>query len=103
LHAIDLVDFDGDGLLDILTGKRWWAHGPTGDAQPNAAPVLYAMLLRRSADGAVTYLPHLIDDTTGIGTQIVAMDANGDGRPDVIVGNKRGTAILLSEKPASKK
>jgi hypothetical protein len=103
LHAIDLVDFDGDGLLDILTGKRWWAHGPTGDAQPNAAPVLYAMLLRRSADGAVTYLPHLIDDTTGIGTQIVAMDANGDGRPDVIVGNKRGTAVLLSEKPATKK
>ena len=32
-------DFNGDGLPDILTGKRWWAHGPTGDAQPNATPV----------------------------------------------------------------
>ena len=102
-HAIVLADFDGDGLLDILTGKRWWAHGPTGDVEPNAAPVLYAFLLRRAADGTASYLPHLIDDTTGVGTQVTAADANGDGRPDILVGNKRGTAILLSEKTAAKK
>jgi hypothetical protein len=103
LHAIDLADFDGDGVLDILTGKRWWAHGPTGDAQPTAAPVLYAFLLRRNADGTASYVPHLIDDTTGIGTQVFAADVNGDSRPDIVVGNKRGTAVLLSEKPAAKK
>ena len=34
LHAIDLVDMDGDGLKDIVTGKRIWAHGPGGDAEP---------------------------------------------------------------------
>jgi hypothetical protein len=28
---------------------------------------------------------------------------NGDSRPDIVVGNKRGTAVLLSEKPAAKK
>lgn len=96
-HAIALADFDGDGLPDILTGKRWWAHGPTGDVQPNAAPVVYAFLLRRGAAGTAHYVPHLIDDTTGVGTQVVAADVNGDGRPDIIVGNKRGTAVLLSE------
>ncbi len=26
LHAIDLIDMDGDGLRDIVTGKRFWAH-----------------------------------------------------------------------------
>lgn len=96
-HAVELADFDGDGVLDILTGKRWWAHGPTGDVQPNAAPVLYAFLLRRGPGGTATFVPHLIDDTTGVGTQVVAADVNRDGRPDIIVGNKRGTAVLLSQ------
>jgi hypothetical protein len=102
LHAITLADFDGDGLPDILTGKRWWAHGDHGDPQPNATPVLYAFLLRRQADGSANFVPHLIDDTTGVGTQVVAADVNGDGRPDIIVGNKRGTAVLLSQPPAKK-
>jgi len=103
LHAIELADFDGDGLPDILTGKRWWAHGPNGDAQPTAAPVVYVFLLRRGPNGTATYVPQLLNDTTGVGTQVVARDVNGDGRPDIIVGNKRGAAILLSEKPAEKK
>ena len=29
LHAIELVDMDGDGLKDIVTGKRFWSHGRT--------------------------------------------------------------------------
>jgi hypothetical protein len=95
-HAMAIADFDGDGLPDILTGKRWWAHGPNGDVDAAAAPVLYAFLLRRGADGA-HFEPHLIDNTTGVGTQVVTVDVNGDGKPDVIVGNKRGTAVLLSQ------
>jgi len=26
-HALELADINGDGLLDIVTGKRRWAHG----------------------------------------------------------------------------
>ena len=103
LHAVTLVDFDGDGLLDIVTGKRWWAHGPTGDIEPNAAPHLAAFLLRRGPEHAVTYEPQVIDETTGVGTQLVAADVNGDGRPDFVIGNKRGTAVLLSQKAEATK
>ena len=97
-HAMAMADFDGDGLPDLLTGKRWWAHGPKGDVDPLGTPVLYAFLLRRSADGKASFVPHLIEDTTGVGTQVTTGDFNGDGRPDVVVGNKRGTAVILSEK-----
>jgi len=93
-HAIELHDMNGDGLLDIVTGKRFWAHGPGGDPEPNATPVLYWFELKR-AGGKASYTAHLIDDASGIGTQVMAGDVNGDGKPDVIVGNKRGAFVFL--------
>jgi hypothetical protein len=96
VHAVTLADVDGDSLQDIVAGKRWWAHGPKGDPEPNADPVLYAFLLRRGAGGAVSFEPKLIDDASGVGVQLVAADVNGDRRPDFIVGNKRGTFVFLS-------
>ena len=26
-HALHCVDINGDGLKDLVTGKRWWSHG----------------------------------------------------------------------------
>jgi len=97
LHAVDLVDMNGDGVKDILTGKRYWAHGPHGDPDPEGMPVLYYFKLTRGEGGTVKFEPHLIDDHSGVGTQIVGKDVNGDGKPDVIVGNKRGTILFLSK------
>ena len=93
-HALWLQDMNGDGLLDIVTGKRFWAHGPGGDPEPNATPVLYWFELKRGG-GQASYTAHLIDDTTGVGTQVMAGDINGDGKPDVLVGNKKGVSVFL--------
>ena len=94
LHALDLVDIDGDGLKDIVTGKRFWAHGPEGDPEPNAAPVLYWFQLRRNADKTVDWIPHQVDDLSGTGTEVKARDYNGDGKPDILVGNKHGVYVF---------
>ena len=45
-------------------------------------------------------MPYLIDDDSGVGTQVVAGDINGDGLPDIVVGNKRGTFVHIHEKKA---
>ena len=96
LHAFDLVDMNNDGLLDFVTGKRFWAHGPTGDKEPNAPAVVYWFELQRTPTGP-KFIPHLIDDKSGVGTQVATAKLNADSIPDVIVGNKKGTFVFLSK------
>ncbi|MBK8097010.1 MAG: DUF1080 domain-containing protein [Planctomycetes bacterium] len=96
LHALCLCDLDGDGLQDVVTGKRWWSHGPSKDRNldgGNDPPWLLGLLLRRDAKGA-RYDVTLLDDDSGVGTQVSAGDVDGDGDADVVVGNKRGTFVL---------
>ena len=33
----------------------------------------------------------------GVGTQVVARDFTGDKKPDIVVGNKKGTFVLIQE------
>lgn len=98
LHAIDLVDIDGDGLKDLVTGKRFWAHGPAGDPEPGAAPVLYWWKLVRGPNQSAEFVPMRIDDLSGVGTQVVARDINGDSLPDIVVGNKRGAFVFTQQR-----
>jgi hypothetical protein len=97
MHSLDLADFKGDGVQDIVTGKRYWAHGPKGDVEPDAAAVLYWFELHRDKSAGVQFIPHKIDDDSGVGTQVIARDLNGDGVPDIVVGNKKGIFVFLSE------
>ena len=94
LHALDLVDMDGDGLKDIVTGKRFWSHGHEGDPDRNNAAVLYWFKLVRGPGKITEFVPQLIDDNSGVGTQIVAVPCNNKKYPDVVAGNKRGTFYL---------
>ncbi len=93
IHAIDLIDMDRDGLKDIVTGNRYWAHGGNAKADRQNAPVYWFKLVRAAKGKGAHFVPHLVDEHSGVGTQVVAGDMNGDGYPDVIVGNKMGTFI----------
>ncbi|MDX1564440.1 MAG: VCBS repeat-containing protein [Phycisphaeraceae bacterium] len=97
LHAVGLADIDGDGLKDIVTGKRFWAHGPKKDAEPNAPAVVYWFRLTRTKEG-VHYIPYKIDDDSGVGTQFAIGDVNGDGRPDIVTGNKKGGYVFVQNR-----
>ncbi|MFM7100524.1 MAG: FG-GAP repeat domain-containing protein [Verrucomicrobiota bacterium] len=98
IHALDLVDMDGDGLKDLVTGKRFWAHGPTGDPEPNSPAVLYWFQLKRDRKaGTVDWVPHRVDDASGTGVEVKAVDYNKDGKPDILVGNKRGVFVFTHE------
>lgn len=102
-HAIALFDMNADGLLDMVVGKRFWAHGPTGDPEPNASAVLYWYELKRGANKTAEFIPHLVDDNSGVGTQVVAGHIGGNPKlGDIVVGNKKGTFVFLQELKAGK-
>lgn len=95
-HAIDLIDVNGDGLPDFVSGKRWWAHGPSGDPEAMAPAVLYWFELQRE-NGSAKFVAHLIDNNSGVGTQVIAKRINGEKYPSIVVGNKKGTFVFVPE------
>ncbi len=96
-HSLVLADINGDGAADLVTGKRFWAHGPTGDVRPNDPAVLYWFELTRTK-GQPTYTKHLIDSDSGVGTQFTVTDVNRDGLPDIVISNKKGVFLFLQER-----
>src|SRR5262249_54272335 len=103
-HAAQFADIDGDGTKDLITGKRWWAHGPDKDARPKDDPVVVWFEIRKKKGAAPEFIPHVIAESsgTGSGIQFQVLDIDGDNRLDIAVSNKKGTNLLLQRPSAGK-
>ena len=97
LHALALADLDGDGLPCIVTGKRWWSHGYVYDENDiENPPVLYRFKLHRKPGGEVEWIPGLIHNASGVGTQILAKDINKDGKIEILTTARKGTFVFFN-------
>jgi putative membrane-bound dehydrogenase-like protein len=96
-HAAFLADIDGDGVKDIVTGKRYWAHNGH-DPDERGHRVIYWYQTKRDGKGGVDFVPHLVDAESGVGVDVQVGDVNGDKLPDIVVGNKAGVYILTQER-----
>ncbi|QDS99119.1 sulfatase-like hydrolase/transferase [Adhaeretor mobilis] len=92
LHAVELADVNGDGIDDIITGKRFWAHKGKDPGSREPAVLYWFETVRNGRD--VSFLPHRVDSNSGVGTQVVVDDLTGDRLLDIVVGNKKGTFLF---------
>jgi hypothetical protein len=86
-HAMAFEDINNDGHRDLITGKRYFAHNGKDPGAFEPA-VLYWFEYRPGK--TPSWIPHEIDNNSGVGNRFVVTDLNGDGLKDVITSNKKG-------------
>jgi FG-GAP-like repeat len=117
-HALQVVDMDGDGRPDVVTGKARFTY-PHGFADPDSdgTPYLYVFQNVAATDsrtgapitlkpvqidpdstpGAVVGAPGTPSGGMGVGRQIAIGHVNTDGIMDICVATKVGLAVFLGK------
>jgi Domain of Unknown Function (DUF1080)/FG-GAP-like repeat len=100
LHGSTFADVDGDGIPDFIVGKRYFSHLDTNiDPDPRDSPVLYWYKTVRDpkAPGGARLEPHLVDNHSGVGSDVLAVDLNKDGAMDIVTATRFGSFIYWGE------
>lgn len=99
-HALHYQDVNGDGVKDLITGKRFYAHGSKGDPEPGAPVIMVWYEIHKTKGQPPKFIRHQIDagNDTGVGTQFYFGDFDGDKLPDIVLSNKKGTNVLLQKR-----
>lgn len=86
-HALACKDINGDGHPDLISGKRYLAH-IQGDPGTHDPSVLYWYEFVPGKNPQ--WIPHMVDDNSGIGNNFQVEDINDDQLTDIIISNKKG-------------
>ena len=99
--ASTCADMDGDGIPDFIVGKRFFSHHESyTDPDPMGPAVLYVYktVRNKNAPGGAEFVPELVHNASGAGSQITAMDLNKDGINDIATSGELGAFVFLARR-----
>ena len=93
-HNPAFADIDGDGIPELIAGKRWKAHCGNDPDSDGTCGIWYYDF---TPGPSPKFTRHTIvsggDCTAGL--NIVVTDMDGDGRPDLVTTSKKGGPWIL--------
>ena len=93
-HSTLMADLNGDGELEMITGKRYLAHNGN-DAGDDDTP--YLLYFEFTPMIGPFFREHIIDNDSGAGLNIAVEDMNKDGKPDIVIANKNGIFLFENQ------
>ena len=105
-HGSTCADMDGDGVPDFVVGKRFFSHQESyTDPDPLGPAVLYVYktVRNKNAPGGAEFVPSLVHNASGAGSQITVTDLNKDGINDIATGGELGAFVFLGAPRAGAK
>lgn len=100
-HVLAYEDIDGNGTMELITGKRFRAH----DSHDPGSYDEYGLYLYRwngKSFDKETIIFGAFGKTKGTGLSISIADINSDGKKDIIVPGKDGLSVFIQDSSTSK-
>jgi hypothetical protein len=92
-HSSALTDLSGDGNVDLIIGKRFFAHNDT-DNDPGGRDPAVLYWFEHTPGAEPFFKAHQIDNDSGSGLNIVTQDITKDNATDIVIGNKKGVFVF---------
>jgi len=99
-HGSTCADMDGDGIPDFVVGKRYYSHQESyTDPDPLGPPVIYVYrtVRNKTAPGGAEFVPELVHNASGAGSQLTVVDLNKDRINDIVTGGEFGAFAFVGK------